>query len=222
MRLPALLLWAAAPLAAQSVAPRLEGRIPAAAIPVIDSLVQVASQERLPTEPLVQKAIEGGEKRVSGERIVKAVELNLVQLRAGRALLADAGDTAPAPTEILTVVSARKRGLADPVIERVVEALPGQPRSAALHAVADLTVHGFHADSGADLILEAVRQGMGGARLLDVAAAAIQETQRGHTHGEALAIVRAELPNVPAAPPPARGAVQRARRPLAANARPEQ
>ena len=97
MKLSALLIWVAAPLAAQSVAARLEGRMPAAAIPVVDSLVQVAAGEHLPTEPLVQKAIEGGAKRVSGERIVKAVELNLAQLRAARALLAGAGDTAPAP-----------------------------------------------------------------------------------------------------------------------------
>ncbi|HXQ27664.1 MAG TPA: hypothetical protein VN848_00215, partial [Gemmatimonadales bacterium] len=177
--------------------------------------------ERLPTEPLVQKAIEGGAKHVSGERIVKAVEANLVQLRTARALLAGAGDTAPAAREILSVVAARKRGLGDPVIARLVAALPSQPRSAALHAVADLEAHGFQADSGANLILEAVRQSMSGGRLLDVAAAAIQETQRGHTHDEALAIVRAELPNVPTAPPPAQAAVQRARRPIAASGPPE-
>ena len=62
-----------APLAAQSVRGRLEGRVPPASIPVLDSLVQVAAHEHLPTEPLLQKAIEGGAKQVSGERIVKAV-----------------------------------------------------------------------------------------------------------------------------------------------------
>lgn len=221
MRLWALALCAAAPLAAQTAGARLEGRVPRVAIASIDSLVQVASDDGLPTEPLVQKAIEGGAKGVSGARIVKAVALNLGQLRDARALLSRAGDTTPSTAEIVTVVSARKRGLADVVIARVVTALTTPPRSAALHAVADLAAHGFDPDSGADLILEAVRQGMAGGRLLDVAAAAIQETQRGHTRAEALAIVTAELPNVPTTPPPSRATVERARRPVAETQSPE-
>ena len=57
MRLAALLVWAAAPLAAQSVTVRLEGRVPAAAIPVIDSLAQVAAAERLPLD--LRRTLEG-------------------------------------------------------------------------------------------------------------------------------------------------------------------
>ena len=216
MKLTLLVLCVASPLAAQSLRTRLEGRVPAASIPVIDSLVQVAARESLPTDPLVQKAVEGGAKQVSSERIVKAVELNLDQLRRAQALLRRAGDTPPAtPAEVITVVSARKRGLADSVIARIVAALPGEPRGTALHAVADLVAHHFSGDSAADLILEAVHQGLRGVRLLDVSSAAIQETQRGHTHAEALARIRSELPNVPAPPPPPRTTVQRARRPVA-------
>ncbi len=203
-----------APLAAQSVRGRLEGRVPPASIPVLDSLVQVAAHEHLPTEPLLQKAIEGGAKQVSGERIVKAVVLNLDQLRRGQALLRRAGDTPPVtPGEVVTVVWALKRGLPDSVVEQVVAALPGEPRSSALHAIADLVVHRIPADSAAGLILEAVRQGVRGPRLLDVSGAAVQELQRGRTHAEALAVVRRELPNVPPPPPPARATVLRARRP---------
>ena len=62
------------PLAAQSVRVRLEGRVPAAAMAIVDSLVQQATQEDLPTEPLVQKALEGGAKHVSAGRIV-AIEV---------------------------------------------------------------------------------------------------------------------------------------------------
>src|SRR2546426_3660286 len=67
----------ALPLAAQSVRGRLEGRIPSAAIPAVDSLIQLAAQEGLPTEPLVQKALEGGAKQVAASRIVAAVQLSL-------------------------------------------------------------------------------------------------------------------------------------------------
>src|SRR5947209_3233855 len=86
---PALL---AAPLAAQSVRDRLEGRVPAEAIATIDSLVQVAAQDSLPTEPLVQKALEGGAKHVAAPRVVAAVQVGLTQLRDGRDLLVRAGD----------------------------------------------------------------------------------------------------------------------------------
>jgi hypothetical protein len=72
VRLGFLVALVASPLAAQSVRGRIEGRIPVAAIPTVDSLVQVAAQESLPTEPLVQKALEGGAKHVSATRIAAA------------------------------------------------------------------------------------------------------------------------------------------------------
>jgi hypothetical protein len=214
MRLSLLLLCLASSLVGQSVRARLEGRVPAGSVPVLDSLVAVAAAEGLPTEPLIQKAIEGGAKHVSGERIVKAVALNIEQLRQAQALLVRAGDAPPATVaEVTAVASALKRGLAAPLVERIVAALPDQPRSSAFHALADLAAHRFNPDSAADLILAAVGKGVRGLRLLDVSGAAIQELQRGRSHAEALAQVRAKLPNVPAAPTPARSAVQGARRP---------
>jgi len=215
MRLALLLLCIASSLMGQSQS-RLEGRVPAASIPVLDSLIGVAAAEGLPTEPLIQKAIEGGTKKVPAELIDKAVALDIEQLRRARALLVRAGDAPPVtPVEVTAVTWALKRGLAPGMIERVVSALPSQPRSSAFHALADLVSHGFSPDSAADLLIAAVREGMPGPRLLDVSGAAIQELQRGRTHAEALARVRAQLPNVPAAPTPARSAVEGARRPPA-------
>ncbi|HUL49555.1 MAG TPA: hypothetical protein VLT79_06020 [Gemmatimonadales bacterium] len=205
-------------LPAQSVRARLEGRVPATSIPVIDSLIREAGREGLPTDLLVQKAIEGGAKHVSGERIVKAVELNIDQLRRAQALLVSAGDTPPVtPSEVAAVVWARKRGLDSMTVTQIVSAIPDERRGAALHAVADLVAHHFPADSAADLILAAVRQGMHGGRLLDVSYAAVQELQRGHSHSEALAMVQHQLPNVPAQPTPPKSSLERARRPLAAS-----
>jgi len=203
----------AAPLAAQSARGRLEGRVPGAAIPVVDSLVQRALAEGLPTEPLIQKALEGGAKQVTAPRIVAAVQVSLGQLRDARDLLIRAGDEPPAtPSEVTTVAWAVRRGLPGPVVERVVAALPRPPRASAMHAVADLAAHHFDPDSAADLIIAAIGQGLVRERLLDVSAAAAHELQRGHTHAEALALVRRELPNVPASPKPTRSAVARARR----------
>src|SRR5256886_11676365 len=77
MRVGLLLACVAAPLAGRSVRSRLENRVPAAAIPVVDSLVQVAGREGLPAEPLVGKALEGGAKHVVPALIVRAVETRL-------------------------------------------------------------------------------------------------------------------------------------------------
>ena len=206
----------AAPLAAQSARGRLEGRVPGAAIPVVDSLVQRALAEGLPAEPLIQKALEGGAKQVTAPRIVAAVQVSLGQLRDARDLLIRAGDEPPAtPSEVTTVAWAVRRGLPGPVVERVVAALPRPPRASAMHAVADLAAHHFDPDSAADLIIAAIGQGLVRERLLDVSAAAAHELQRGHTHAEALALVRQELPNVPTSPKPTRSAVAKARRPAA-------
>jgi hypothetical protein len=208
---PALL---ATPLAAQSVRDRLEGRVPAEAIPAIDSLVRVAVQESLPTEPLVQKALEGGAKHVAAPRVVTAVQVSLTQLRDARDLLVRAGDLPPVtPGEVTTVAWALRRGLPATVVGRIVAALPRPPRGAAVHAVADLIAHHFDPDSSADLIIDAIHQGLREGRLLDVSTAAVQEVQRGRSRAEAIALVRRELPNVPAAPRPTRAAVVRARRP---------
>lgn len=214
MRLWLGLALVAAPLAAQSARGRLEGRVPGAAIPVVDSLVQRALAEGLPTEPLIQKALEGGAKQVTVPRIVAAVQVSLGQLRDARDLLIRAGDEPPAtPGEVTTVAWAVRRGLPRPVVERVVAALPRPPRASAMHAVADLAAHHFDPDSAADLIIAAIGQGLVRERLLDVSAAAAHELQRGHTHAEALALVRRELPDVPASPKPTRSTVARARRP---------
>jgi hypothetical protein len=117
------------------------------------------------------------------------------------------------PGEVTTVAWALRSGLPAPVVERLVTALPRPPRAPAVHAVADLVAHHFNPDSAADLIVAAIQQGLRGERLHDVAVAVLQESQRGHTHAEALALVRQELPHVPPAPKPTRAAVVRARRP---------
>jgi len=209
-----ILVLLASPLAAQSERARLEGRVPATAIPTVDSLVQVAKREDLPTEPLVQKALEGGAKHQPAGRIAAAAQAMLGQLRDARALLVRAGDAPPATAaEVTTIYAALKRGLPTLVVERIVAALPQEPRGSALHAVADLATHHFEPDSSAALIIDAARQGLRGERLLDVSTAVLHEVQRGHSQAEAMAVVRRELPNVPPPPKPAGASVAGARRP---------
>ncbi|HKC41731.1 MAG TPA: hypothetical protein VKC15_19470, partial [Gemmatimonadales bacterium] len=84
VRLALALGLAAGPLTAQNGNPRLAGRVPPAALPAIDSIIATAVAESLPTEPLVQKALEGSAKNVPADRLVNGVRRGLLQLRAAR------------------------------------------------------------------------------------------------------------------------------------------
>ena len=195
----------------QSPHARLEGRVPTAALPGLDSLIEQAVAESLPTEPLVQKALEGGAKGIPVPRLVNGVRHGLVQLRDARAIVSRATPArASLDGDVAAVAAALARGLDPGLIERLLSAAPppepspGEPPGPVLHAAADLVAHGFPADSAAELLRAAQRQGLHGTRLLDVAVAASHELQRegGRTPVEALARVRAMLPNVPVAAPP--------------------
>jgi len=202
VRLVLALGLATAPLAAQSGngASRLAGRVPAAALPAIDSIIATAVAESLPTEPLVQKALEGGAKHVPADRLVSGVRRGLLQLRAARLIVARAvpGQTPP-EGHVAAVSAALARGLPAPIVERLLNVAPNESPGPALHAAADLIAHRFDPDSAADLLVDAHNKGLRDGRLLDVAVAADHELQRGggRTPSEALAHVRAMLPNVP-------------------------
>lgn len=212
-RLVACLLAAATPLTAQAGFARLTGRVPAPAVTAIDSILVAAHREGLPTEPLIQKAFEGGAKGIAPAEIVLAVSTSASQLRSARALLHQAGETQPTdPAEVTAVAAALARGLSPELVGRLTAALPGEPTGPALHAVADLVGHGFAEDSSVDLIVAAAQAGLRGLRFLDVAAVAVQDLQRGRSHAAALARVQKLLPNVPPPPRPAPAAVSRARR----------
>ena len=212
-RLVTLLLAAAAPLGGQGTRSRLAGRVPPASLTALDSILRAAGIEGLPTEPLIQKALEGGAKGARTDHIVEAVGASASQLRSARALLRQAGESQPTDAaEITTVAAALSRGVSPQLVERLAAVLPGEPTGPGLHAVADLVGHGFTEDSSVDLIVKAAGQGLRGLRFLDVAAVAIQELQRGHAHADALARVRQLLPDIPTPPRPTPAVVSKARR----------
>lgn len=211
----ALLAGVFAPLGGRVAAQLPPNRLPPAVVMAVDSIVVRARSEGLPEEPLIQKALEGQAKGASPDRIAQAVAESLRRLRDARELLLRAGAAAPSAIEVAGVSLALDRGLPEPVVHRLMSAQPGGPHGPALHAVADLMSHGFDPDSAAGLIVQAVRTGLAGLRLLDVASAAIQEVQAGYSRSRALALVRGRLPEIPGPPPVPRAVVTGARRPPA-------
>lgn len=191
---------------------RLRDRVPAEALPGVDSILASATAAGLPTEPLIEKALEGAAKRAPPDRIVSAVGADAERLRAAHALVSRGGEVRPSASEVEAVAAALARGLDSSFAARLTSALPGEPPGPALHAVADMVGHGFPADSAVSLIVTAAGSGVRGMRLLDAAAAAILELQRGLSHAAAIEAVRHRLPDVPPPPRPTPVSVSHAKR----------
>jgi len=140
------LLGAAAPLHGQDR--RLEGRLDSETRRAVLALVDSARTAGLPTEPLIQKALEGESKGADGARIVGAVHALLGRLHAARAAL---GRTA-SDAELVAGAAAIHVGVAPDRLERLRNASSGAPLALALVALADLVQRGVPPDTAATAI----------------------------------------------------------------------
>src|SRR5207248_7779855 len=95
----------AAAAAAQQRDSRLE-RLDSTTRPIVAALVDSARAAALPTEPLVQRALEGATKRATGDRIVAAVRRLALDLDRARDAL---GSTA-SPPELGAAAAALRAG----------------------------------------------------------------------------------------------------------------
>ncbi len=88
-----LLVAGSAPrLTAQGdVAARLDRRVPPPVARAVTEIAAGAAARGLPVEPLVQKAIEGGAKRVAADRVIAAVRALATQLEGAAAALRASG-----------------------------------------------------------------------------------------------------------------------------------
>jgi hypothetical protein len=159
----ALLL--AAPLAAQDA--RLAERLPAAALPGVSAAVAEARAQGLPTEPLVQRALEGAARGVEPERIVAAVREQAAQLRAARdAIGADAPEA-----DLAAAAGALYAGVPAAELERLRDARGGRPLAEPLVTLADFIVRGVPRDVALSVVLSLVN-----ARLSDRSFAALRRS----------------------------------------------
>ena len=85
---------------------RLRDRLPPPAVAPVEAVVDAARRDGLPTEPLVDRALEGASKRAPADRIVIAVQRLAGELRTARAAL---GASATAG-EIVAGASALRAG----------------------------------------------------------------------------------------------------------------
>ncbi|HLB82873.1 MAG TPA: hypothetical protein VJJ54_07265 [Gemmatimonadales bacterium] len=137
----------AAAAAAQQRDSRLE-RLDSTTRPVVAALVDSARAAALPTEPLVQRALEGATKRATGDRIIAAVRRLALDLDRARDAL---GSTASPPE--LTAAAAALRAGAPPAILTALRRVRRESLTVPLAVLTDLVATGVPVDSAAAAVL---------------------------------------------------------------------
>ena len=138
---------AAGSAAAQQVDPRLE-RLDSVTRPIVAALVDSARATALPTEPLVQRALEGATKRAAADRIVAAVRRLALDLGHAR----DALGPTTSPPELAAAAAALRAG-APPAILTELRRLRRESLTVPLAVLTDLVASGVPVDSAAAAVL---------------------------------------------------------------------
>ncbi|HEX6558672.1 MAG TPA: hypothetical protein VF021_04400 [Longimicrobiales bacterium] len=126
---------------AQTPLERAKAALPAEAGRALEQTVGSAHARGLPTEPLVDKALEGVAKHAPANLILDAVRHRLELLGQADAALRAYGP--PAPTDVTSVADALQRGVSVSVVKRVrAGARDGEPVGLAVHTLADLLDRG--------------------------------------------------------------------------------
>lgn len=152
------LFLAPAAAAQRSTDPRLFRLDPATRIKV-SAVVDSARKARLPTEPLIDKALEGSQRRADDDRIVTAVSALFVELRTAKSALGAGAST----DEINAGANALHAGL--PVLNlaqlRAASQHAGRARvTLPLTVATDLVARGVPVAVASDVILSLAKAGL--------------------------------------------------------------
>lgn len=145
LRLTALLCFLSfnQPLDLAAQDPRLAARLDSVTRVQVEAILSVAQRERLPVEPLVQKALEGSSKRASGPRIVGAVEAMLGSLRVARRSLGEEASS----DELVAGAAALRAGATPDMVGRIRRTETGQDVAVPLAVFTDLVAGGMTVDA---------------------------------------------------------------------------
>jgi hypothetical protein len=136
---------AATAASAQTPLERARAALPAEAARALDQTIASARSRGLPTDPLVDKALEGTAKRAPANLILDAVKRRLELLGRADAALRPFG--APTATDVTGTADAMQRGLSDDVVKRVRSgSRADEPVALAMHTLADLLDRGVPVD----------------------------------------------------------------------------
>ena len=134
---------------------RLTERLDDSTAARVHHAVDSARRAGLPTEPLVQKALEGSTLGASGERIVAAVETLHGQLSRARDALGGKASEA----ELTTAAGALRAGLPPTALRRLQSFRSGRPLVVPMAVLTDLVAEGVPPEQATQSVLDLAREG---------------------------------------------------------------
>lgn len=134
---------------ARAQEPRLTGRLPDAPLRQVNAILDAARAARLPTEPLVDRALEGAAKSAPPQRIVSALLRLREELNLTRSAFGDDASSA----ELTAGASALRAGATPADLARLRELRPEQPLTVPAAVLADLAAAGVPMDVGLAAVL---------------------------------------------------------------------
>lgn len=203
-----ILLCVAGPLCAQSIADRLDNRVPPAVAALVQELGSAALGRGLPADPLIQKAIEGSAKGVPAERVADAVRAVARQLDTSanilRGVMPETADTVAIAAGAFAL-NAGLNGRHIGELARVARAENAE-LPIALRVAGTLAALGVPPSQTVDLVSASLRTGRPTAELLALPARVQGEMSRGVPPAQAAAgLARAAAAQARRGPPPGRG-----------------
>ena len=173
---------------------RLAERLDPVTANSVQHLVDSARASSLPTEPLVQKALEGSTMGASGDRIRIAVEALLGQLARARNALGGRATEG----ELTAAAGALRAGLPAGALRQLHEIRSGQSLVVPISVLTDLVAEGLPAEQATREVFDLARQGRSDAEFVELRRRV--QIQRGGRPGVPQPPDRSAAP--PAADPP--------------------
>jgi hypothetical protein len=143
------------PAAAAAQDRRLAERLDPATAASVQEVVDSAGRAGLPTEPLVQKALEGGTMGAGGQRIRAAVTALARQLGQAREALGKGADEA----ELTAAAGAIRAGLPSSALRRLQRLRSDRPLVVPIAVLTDLVAEGVPPDQATESVLDLAREG---------------------------------------------------------------
>jgi hypothetical protein len=173
-----------APLSLAAQDARLDLRLDAHTRDAVVALIDSARADGIPSEPLVQKALEGASKRADGARILIAVRMLNRELGDARAALGAASSDA----EIIAGASALHAGIAPAALERMRASRAHGSLTVALAVLSDLIARGVPGDTATTVISALTVAGAQDAELVKFQQGVERDIAQGATPSAALGV----------------------------------
>lgn len=173
-----------APLALAAQDARLDARLDARTRDAVVALIDSARADGIPTEPLVQKALEGASKHADGPRILTAVRMLDRELGDARAALGASSSDA----EMVAGASALHAGIAPAALSRMRASRAHGSLTVALAVLSDLVARGVPGDTATSVISALTVAGTQDAELLRFQQGVERDIAQGATPSAALGV----------------------------------